>query len=88
MPDTGWSSAQGAFAAAAVRRKKVFLALSIVGVAIGLGLGAFYLLQWTRRPDYPVGVRLVLVVLILLNARQNLRQYRFACLLEKPGPRS
>jgi hypothetical protein len=32
--------------------------------------------------------RAVIVVLVLLNARQNLRQYRYACLIEKLLPTS
>jgi hypothetical protein len=36
-------------------------------------------------PHAPTRVRLVLVLLILLNARQNLRQYRFAGILKKRG---
>lgn len=72
-----------AFAAQAVRRKEVFRVLSIAGVAIAAGLTAFY--AWERLHDqsFQLGPRLVLVVLILLNARQNLRQHKYAVLLEK-----
>jgi hypothetical protein len=71
------------FARAAVRRKRLFLGLSFVGVAVGAGLTAWY--GWRRwaDPDYPLGLRAVIVVLILLNARQNLRQYRYAVALER-----
>jgi hypothetical protein len=36
-----------------------------------------------RNPHFDVGARAVIVVLVLLNARQNLRQYRYAGILEK-----
>jgi hypothetical protein len=76
-----------AFAARAVRRKEVFRVLSIAGVVIAAGLTLFYGWERLRDPSYPLAPRLVLVVLILLNARQNLRQHKYAALLEKlTGP--
>jgi hypothetical protein len=33
-------------------------------------------------PTSPIGPRAVIVILILLNSRQNLRQYRFASFIE------
>ena len=72
-----------AFAARAVRRKKVFRVLSIAGIVIAAGLSLFYGWERLHNPSYPIGPRLVLVVLILLNARQNLRQHKYATLLEK-----
>ena len=67
----------------AVRRKKLFLVLSLAGVAVAAVLAAFYgYRRWTD-PGYPLGARAVIVLLILLNARQNLRQYRYACALER-----
>ena len=72
-----------AFAARAVRRKEVFRALSLAGLAIAAALAVFY--GWARLhdPSFALAPRLVLVVLILLNARQNLRQHKYAALLEK-----
>ena len=72
-----------AFAARAVRRKKVFRVLSIAGIVIAAGLSFFYGWERLHDPSYPLAPRLVLVVLILLNARQNLRQHKYAVLLEK-----
>ena len=72
-----------AFAAQAVRRKEVFRVLSIAGIVIAAGLALFYGYERLRDPSYPLGAHLVLVVLILLNARQNLRQHKYAALLEK-----
>jgi hypothetical protein len=64
------------FAGRAVRRGRLFLALACGGVSIALALSVFYgYRRWTD-PSFPVGVRAVVVLLILLNARQNLRQYR------------
>ena len=72
-----------AFAARAVGRKDVFRVLSIAGVVIAAGLTFFYGWERLHDPNYPLAPRLVLVVLILLNARQNLRQHKYATLLEK-----
>lgn len=73
------------FAGRAVRRGRLFLALACGGVAIALALSVFYgYRRWTD-PSFPVGPRAVIVLLILLNARQNLRQYRYATLLRKLG---
>jgi hypothetical protein len=72
-----------AFAARAIRRKVVFRVLSIAGIIIAAGLTLFYGWERLRDPSYPLAPRLVLVVLILLNARQNLRQHKYATLLEK-----
>ncbi len=74
------------FVSRAIRRKKLFLALSIVSVVVGLGLAVFYAWQMATQPGYPVGIRIALVILILLNGRQNLRQYRYATILEKLTP--
>jgi hypothetical protein len=73
------------FAGRAVRRGRLFLALAWGGVAIALALSVFYgYRRWTD-PSFPVGPRAVIVLLILLNARQNLRQYRYASVLRKLG---
>jgi hypothetical protein len=73
------------FAGRAVRRGRLFLALACAGVAIALALSVFYgYRRWTD-PGFPAGPRAVIVLLILLNARQNLRQYRYASLLRKLG---
>ena len=71
------------FADRAVRRKTLFLGLSIVGIAVAVVLAVYYAYRWWSDPGYAVGIRAVVVVLILLNARQNLRQYRYAAILEK-----
>lgn len=77
------SPGESRFAEAAIRRRRVFLGLSIAGVAIAGALAAVYGFRFLTRPDYPVGTRAVLVLLILLNARQNLRQYRYAGVLAR-----
>ena len=71
------------FAARAVRRKVVFRVLSIAGIIIAAALTLFYGWERLHDPSYPLAPRLVIVVLILLNARQNLRQHKYATLLEK-----
>jgi hypothetical protein len=72
-----------AFAERAMRRKAIFRTLSIAGVAIAAGLALFYGWERLHDPSFPLAPRLVLIVLILLNARQNLRQHKYAALLEK-----
>jgi len=73
---------QERFVARALRRKRLFLALSIVGLVIAATLALYYGFRRLHDPDFPIGPRLVIVVLILLNSRQNLRQYRFASVIE------
>jgi len=76
------SDAEQRFIERALRRKKLFLALSIVGIVIAVVLAAYYVFRRLNDPTFPIGPRAVIVVLILLNARQNLRQYRFASFIE------
>ena len=67
----------------AIRRKKLFLVLSIVSVMIALSLAVYYMWEAYTQPNFDVAIHVVLVVMILLNARQNLRQYGYAKILEK-----
>lgn len=46
---------------------------------MGLGLGLYYGLGGRSNPNV---LQMVVVVLVLLNARSNLRQYRYARALE------
>ena len=82
--------AERAFAARAVRRGRLFVVLSIAGLVIAAGLAIYYGVRKFQDPGFSIGARVVILVLILLNSRQNLRQYRFAKILEKitpsPGP--
>ncbi|MDO8283168.1 MAG: hypothetical protein Q7U10_11205 [Thermodesulfovibrionia bacterium] len=71
------------FAKRAIRRKKLFLVLSITSVIVGLSLALFYAWQFATQPGFAPGIHFVLVLLILLMARQNLRQYYYAKILEK-----
>jgi len=77
------TDSQQRFVERALRRKKLFLALSIVGLVIAVVLGAYYGFRRLNDPTFPIGPRAVIVVLILLNSRQNLRQYRFASFIEE-----
>ena len=71
------------FAARAVRRKGLFLGLSIAGLIVAAALTILYaILKW-RNPEFPIVPRAVIILLVLLNARQNLRQYRYARVLEE-----
>jgi predicted MFS family arabinose efflux permease len=79
----GLSDSEIRFAGRVVARRRLFLGLAIAGVAIGAGLAAFYGWRWTHDTAFPIGPRAVIVLLVLLNARQNLRQYRHAGILRK-----
>lgn len=74
------------FARRAVRRKRLFYGLSVAGLAVAASLTVLYAVLWWRNPAFPVGPRAVIILLVLLNARQNLRQYRFAGVLEQTLP--
>jgi len=75
-----------AFAARAMRRKRLFLVLSNVSVAVALLLAVVYGWERFRDPSFAIGPRAVVILLILLNARQNLRQHKYAAILEKLLP--
>jgi hypothetical protein len=77
------TESQRAFALAAIRRKRLFLTLSRASLVVAAGLVILYTVFWWRDHSYPVGPRAVIVLLILLNARQNLRQYKYAGVLEQ-----
>lgn len=79
------TQAERSFVARAVRRGRLFLALSIAGLVIAAGLAVYYTTRKLLDPSFTIGARVVILVLILLNSRQNLRQYRFARILEKIG---
>jgi hypothetical protein len=74
---------QQRFVDKAIRRSRLFLWLSIVGVLVGTGLLIHAGLQWVQ------GLRgvgsFVLGILVLLNGRQNLRQHKYAEVLRALG---
>lgn len=71
------------FAKRAIKRKNLFLVLSIASVIVALCLALYYIWQFTTQPGFAVGIHFVPVLLILLMGRQNLRQYYYARILEK-----
>ncbi|MGD9765326.1 MAG: hypothetical protein AB7V27_16635 [Candidatus Binatia bacterium] len=77
------TEAESAFAARAVRRKGVFRTLTGVNLAAAAVLAVFYAYQSFADPRFALAPHAVIVLLILLNARQNLRQYRYATILQK-----
>ena len=80
------TSTERAFAGRAIRRGRLFLVLSIAGLVIAAGLAIYYGVRKFEDPAFAIGARMVILVLILLNSRQNLRQYKFAKILEKIAP--
>ena len=77
------TDAERAFAARAVRRKRVFRTLSMVNIAAAGLLAVAYGYERMLDPTFAIMPRAIIVLLILLAARQNLRQYRYAAILEK-----
>jgi hypothetical protein len=77
------TESEEAFARRAVRRRGLFLKLSVASLIVAAGLVVLYSIFWWRDQSYPIGPRAVIILLILLNARQNLRQYRYAGVLKQ-----
>ena len=77
------SDVERSFAERAIRRKRIFWTLSMVSVAVAALLTVIVVVARLHDPSFAIGPRLVIVLLILLNARQNLRQYKYAEILEK-----
>ncbi len=74
------------FARRSIRRQRLFLGLSVAGLSIAAALTVLYtVLRW-RNPDFPIVPRAVIILLVLLNARQNLRQYKYARILAELMP--
>lgn len=71
------------FADRAIRRKRLFFVLSWISVAVAAGLALYSAWAATHEAGFDSAIHIVLVILILLNARQNLRQYRYAAIVEK-----
>ena len=80
------TTSEEAFARRAVRRKELVLKLSVASLIVAAGLVVLFSIFWWRDHSYPVGPRAVILLLILLNARQNLRQYSYAGVLEQLLP--
>lgn len=77
------TDSESRFAKRAIKRKKLFLMFSIASVTVGSSLTLFYAWQYATQPGFAPGIHFVLVLLIFLMARQNLRQYYYAKILEK-----
>lgn len=80
MPVADLEVAERHFVERSIRRRRIFGALSVLGVVVGVGLGLYYGLGGVSDPGV---LQAVVVILVLLNARSNLRQYRYASALEK-----
>ena len=77
------TEAQSRFVAKAILRKDLFLRLSILGVVAAVGLSGWYVWRGLDEAAALDGTGWALVILILLNARQNLRQHKYAVLLKE-----
>ena len=55
----------------------------LLGVVVAVCLSGWYVWRGLYEPEALSGTGWVLVILILLNARQNLRQYKYAVLLNE-----
>ena len=83
VPPESLTEPEREFAARAIRRKRLFLMLSNASIAVAALLALFYGYERLRDPSFSIAPRAVIVLLILLNARQNLRQHKYAAILEK-----
>ena len=77
------SEYQNKFAMRAIQRKKIYLVISILSVVLALGLSIYYSWLAFTVAGFDKGIHIVLVILILLNARQNFRQYSYAKIMKK-----
>lgn len=66
-----------------IHKEKLFLFLSVISVVMGLSLAVYYVWKAYAYPDFTPGIHIVVVILVLLNARQNLRQYFSARIMVK-----
>ena len=61
-----------AFVARALRRRRLFLALSVFGLAVAVGLGVYYTWRKLHDPAFEVGLKISIgafvLILILLGA--------------------
>jgi flagellar biogenesis protein FliO len=71
------------FAAKAIRRKQLFRTISNISIAVAVLLALVYGFERLHDPSFQLAPRAVIILLILLNARQNLRQHKYAAILEK-----
>ena len=71
------------FAAKAIRRKQLFRKISNISIAVAVLLAIVYGFERLHDPTFQLAPRAVIILLILLNARQNLRQHKYAAILEK-----
>jgi hypothetical protein len=69
------------FVAQAIRRERLFLVLMAVGLVVGVGLLAWSAGAAVQGESW--SVRFVLAILVLLNARGNLRQAKYARILRE-----
>ena len=76
------NESQHKFTIQAIHRKQIYLLISIISVIFGLGLTLYYGWLSYTVDDFDKGVHFILVILILLNARQNFRQYVYASILQ------
>lgn len=79
------TQSQLAFAQRVVRRKQLFKALSIAGLLGAAAVIIYVAIRRSHDPGFEIAPRIVIAVFILLNSRQNLRQYRMASILEELG---
>ena len=65
----------------AISRERVFRVLMVIGVVVGLGLLAWAAMRALN--GQPWGASFALGILVLLNARGNLRQAKYARILRQ-----
>ena len=83
------SETECTFVEKAIGRSRVFLVVMWVGLAIGLSLLIHTIYLALTSSGDNQALRAIVAIMILLNARQNLRQHKYAEALRKlyPAPR-
>jgi hypothetical protein len=77
---------ESAFVRRALRRRPLFLGLSIFGIAVAAGLSCYYVWRRVHDPLFPVAARAVNRRAGPAERAAELRQYRFAGVLGKVLP--
>jgi len=80
------SESERTFVEKAIGRSRIFLVVMWVGLAIGLPLLVHTITLSIASGGDNLGLRAIVAIMILLNARQNLRQHKYAEALRKLYP--
>ncbi len=75
------NDSQRHFAEGVLRKRRIFLPVMALGILVGAAVVIHAVWLGQTHPDSLTGLRTILGIMILLNARQQLRQHRYAGIL-------